>query len=158
MKALKWLMTWIALAFAAQANAMYYDAETGLNDNLNRSYQPSTGRYTQPDPIGLLGGWNRNGYAYQNPLGYTDSDGLNPVAGALNGGRLGAAAGSPLGPPGVVVGGLLGAGAGATLGWWLTGPMLSESEKQYPDNPDVAPENFRPIKGSGGKQCDDGSV
>ncbi|RME57712.1 RHS repeat-associated core domain-containing protein, partial [Candidatus Parcubacteria bacterium] len=34
----------------------YYDAETGLNYNYQRTYDPSLGRYTQTDPIGLNGG------------------------------------------------------------------------------------------------------
>ncbi|MGE0108907.1 MAG: RHS repeat-associated core domain-containing protein [Bdellovibrionales bacterium] len=39
-----------------------YDAETGFFYNLNRYYDPATGRYTRPDPIGLAGGMNP--YAY----------------------------------------------------------------------------------------------
>jgi RHS repeat-associated protein len=54
----------------------YSDDESGLFFNGYRSYCPSCGRYTQPDPIGLDGGWNRIGYAYQNPLKFTDSKGL----------------------------------------------------------------------------------
>jgi RHS repeat-associated protein len=30
----------------------YYDAETGLHDNWHRTYNPGTGRYLQPDPLG----------------------------------------------------------------------------------------------------------
>ena len=39
----------------------YYDAETGLHYNYHRDYDPVTGRYLQPDPIGLLGGLNPYG-------------------------------------------------------------------------------------------------
>jgi RHS repeat-associated protein len=36
----------------------YHDAESGLDYNFFRSYNPETGRYTQSDPIGLLAGIN----------------------------------------------------------------------------------------------------
>ncbi|EOS94852.1 RHS family protein, partial [Erwinia tracheiphila PSU-1] len=36
----------------------YLDSETGLHYNLFRYYDPTCGRYTQPDPIGLAGGLN----------------------------------------------------------------------------------------------------
>ena len=32
----------------------YADPETGFYYNLNRYYDPSTGRYTTPDPVGLV--------------------------------------------------------------------------------------------------------
>lgn len=48
-----------------------------------RSYGPTTGRYTQGDPIGLNGGWSRYGYVDANPLRYSDAHGLSPVAGGL---------------------------------------------------------------------------
>lgn len=34
----------------------YYDAESGLHDNLHRYYDPSVGRYVSADPVGQLGG------------------------------------------------------------------------------------------------------
>jgi RHS repeat-associated protein len=36
----------------------YYDSETGLHYNYFRYYNPQTGRYITPDPIGLEGGIN----------------------------------------------------------------------------------------------------
>jgi RHS repeat-associated protein len=38
------------------------DDFNGLFYNFNRFYDPRVGRYTQSDPIGLEGGWNRFGY------------------------------------------------------------------------------------------------
>lgn len=55
---------------------MYYDQESGLFYNWNRYYDPSTGRYTQPDPIGMWGGTNPYTYAQSNPLRWTDPYGL----------------------------------------------------------------------------------
>lgn len=53
----------------------YLDRETGLHYNWHRTYNPQTGRYTQSDPIGLGGGVDTYGYAYQNPVRYTDPTG-----------------------------------------------------------------------------------
>ena len=44
--------------------------------NYFRSYQPTQGRYTQSDPIGLSGGVNRFGYVGGNPLSWSDPMGL----------------------------------------------------------------------------------
>jgi RHS repeat-associated protein len=54
----------------------YADEESGLFYNYFRSYDARTGRYSQPDPIGLDGGWNRFGYAGGNPLSFSDPLGL----------------------------------------------------------------------------------
>ncbi|WOI45552.1 RHS repeat-associated core domain-containing protein [Acidovorax sp. BLS4] len=53
-----------------------FDEETQLNYNLNRSYDPPSGRYFQADPIGLDGGWNRFGYVGGDPLNRVDPTGL----------------------------------------------------------------------------------
>ncbi|RZL67574.1 MAG: hypothetical protein EOP77_04330, partial [Variovorax sp.] len=58
---------------------MYYDSESGLSYNYFRSYSPTTGRYTQNDPIGLNGGLNRFNYVGANPLKYADPIGLCPM-------------------------------------------------------------------------------
>ncbi|WP_395316984.1 RHS repeat-associated core domain-containing protein [Variovorax sp. UC74_104] len=54
----------------------YADEESGLSYNYFRSYDARTGRYSQPDPIGLDGGWNRFSYADANPLTHMDPFGL----------------------------------------------------------------------------------
>ena len=56
----------------------YYDAITGLHHNHFRDYDPVTGRYLQPDPIGLAGGLNPYSYVANNPLARSDPKGLCP--------------------------------------------------------------------------------
>ncbi|NDY43612.1 RHS repeat-associated core domain-containing protein, partial [Dissulfurirhabdus thermomarina] len=54
----------------------YFDQETGLHYNWRRYYDPSTGRYITPDPIGLSGGVNLFSYVQNNPINYIDPYGL----------------------------------------------------------------------------------
>ncbi|PLX47424.1 MAG: hypothetical protein C0613_14215 [Desulfobulbaceae bacterium] len=55
----------------------YYDEETGLHYNWHRYYDPGTGRYMTPDPIGLAGGdTNLYSYVWQNPINWSDPLGL----------------------------------------------------------------------------------
>ena len=55
----------------------YEDAETGLHYNYFRYYDPRTGRYTSPDPVGLSGGPDPAAYV-SNPTVWTDPLGLTP--------------------------------------------------------------------------------
>jgi len=53
----------------------YYDEESGLHYNRHRYYDPETGQYLSPDPIGLAGGVRPQGYV-DNPLSWIDPLGL----------------------------------------------------------------------------------
>jgi RHS repeat-associated protein len=51
-------------------------AESGLFYNWNRQYDPTTGRYTQPDSLGLVDGPSRYAYVSNDPLQKVDPTGL----------------------------------------------------------------------------------
>ncbi len=50
--------------------------DTGLSYRRNRYYDPTTGEFTQVDPIGIAGGLNLYGYANGDPVTYSDPFGL----------------------------------------------------------------------------------
>ena len=60
----------------------WFQSENGLHQNWMRNYDPTTGRYLQADPLGLVDGPSIYGYALQNPGRYTDFRGED-VADAL---------------------------------------------------------------------------
>lgn len=99
------------------------DDGNGLFYNWNRFYDPRVGRYTNADPIGLEGGWNRFGYVGGNPLSFTDPEGLllaSTVGGARRDTTLNQAA--TYGSPGNAAlatgaGGALGGAAGGAAGF-----------------------------------------
>jgi RHS repeat-associated protein len=51
------------------------DEESGLHYNLNRYYDPDSGQYLSPDPIGLEGGLRTHGYVH-DPMQWVDPLGL----------------------------------------------------------------------------------
>lgn len=62
--------------YHSRFSGQYFDKETNLHYNYFRYYEPETGRYISPDPIGLAGGMNVFGYVGQNPMKWTDPLGL----------------------------------------------------------------------------------
>jgi len=53
-----------------------FQSESGLHQNWMRDYDPTTGRYLQADPLGLVDGASVYGYVGSNPMRYTDIMGL----------------------------------------------------------------------------------
>jgi RHS repeat-associated protein len=71
----------IALRFPGQ----WFQAETGLYQNWMRDYDPTTGRYIQADPLGLIDGASVYGYARQSPERYVDPRGEQGLTAGLAG-------------------------------------------------------------------------
>ena len=112
---------------------------TGLYYYRARYYDPETGRFVSPDPIGWAAG-QTNGYAYVggDPVGYRDPLGLNPAAGAAAGGAVG-------GPVGALIGGAI----GAWVGWNFTGPIVQDAMMASKPKPGSKPKNCPPRNDSG---------
>jgi RHS repeat-associated protein len=60
----------------------WFQSESGLHQNWMRDYDPTTGRYLQADPLGLIDGASIYGYARQNPGRWIDPTGerVDPTA------------------------------------------------------------------------------
>jgi RHS repeat-associated protein len=69
----------------ARFPGQWFQSESGLHQNWMRNYDPTTGRYLQADPLGLVDGASVYGYVRQSPMMFTDPTGECPVcvAGAL---------------------------------------------------------------------------
>jgi RHS repeat-associated protein len=61
----------LALRFPGQ----WFQSESGLHQNWMRDYDPTTGRYIQADPLGLVDGASIYGYVNGNPGNWVDPRG-----------------------------------------------------------------------------------
>ena len=62
----------------------YFQIETGFAYNWHRHYDPTTGRYTQPDPLRFVDGPSVYAYAGNSPVMETDRTGLLSLPGNIN--------------------------------------------------------------------------
>jgi RHS repeat-associated protein len=60
----------------------WFQAESGLHQNWMRDDDPTTGRYIQPDPLGLIEGSSVYGYAWQKPGRWIGPTGEQTVPGS----------------------------------------------------------------------------
>lgn len=65
-----------AFTFDLRFPGQRYDNATGLNYNYFRDYDPTTGRYVESDPIGLVGGITTYSYVADRPITFSDPFGL----------------------------------------------------------------------------------
>ena len=101
----------------------WFQSESGLHQNWMRDYDPTTGRYIQADPLGLVDGASVYGYALQSPGRYVDPRGENSI---VLGGGIGGAIG---GPPGAIIGAIVGG-----IGGWLAAEwLLSDDCDEWTD-------------------------
>jgi len=87
--AVAWTATWLpwggvhAITGTATLNARFpgqwFQLEAGLHYNWHRHYDPTIGRYTQPDPLGFVDGPSVYGYAKGSPIMDADFEGLQSV-------------------------------------------------------------------------------
>jgi RHS repeat-associated protein len=62
--------------YGALASAHCHQSETGLNQSINRDYDPLAGSYLESDPIGLEAGASTYTFVLDNPVWYSDPFGL----------------------------------------------------------------------------------
>ncbi len=99
----------------------WYQLESGLYYNWHRHYDPTLGRYTQPDPLGMMDGPNRYAYALNSPTMYTDPRGEVVPALVYGGGAY-------LGGNSAAIGGFL---TGLGLGGGIIYFSQKSAEEEY---------------------------
>jgi RHS repeat-associated protein len=57
----------------------WFQTESGLHQNWMRDYDPTTGRYIQADPLGLVDGASVYGYVKSNPSNLFDPSGTQSI-------------------------------------------------------------------------------
>ena len=62
-------------ALNARFPGQWFQSETGLHYNWHRHYDPTLGRYTQPDPLGFVDGPSVYAYAGGSLFRWVDPDG-----------------------------------------------------------------------------------
>jgi RHS repeat-associated protein len=69
-----------AFTYNLRFPGQYFMNESGLFANGFRTYDPTTGRYLESDPIGLAGGnYSTYGYVGANPISHVDPFGLSTL-------------------------------------------------------------------------------
>ena len=123
----------------------WFQAESGLHQNWMRDYDPTTGRYLQADPLGLVDGASVYGYVTQSPMMLTDPTGLesrthpNPIP-------------VPMWPgenyPGQLGESMIKLFSPLPLLEYCWNILFDEQEEP----PESSPEDFRPIRGTPAKE------
>lgn len=65
--------------FAMRFPGQRYDPESGLHYNVQREYDPASGRFVTSNSLGLQGGISTYGYVKGNPLASVDPDGMQAI-------------------------------------------------------------------------------
>jgi RHS repeat-associated protein len=63
----------------ARFPGQWFQSESGLHQNWMRDYDPTTGRYIEADPLGLVDGASVYGYVGGNPMRWIDPWGLQAL-------------------------------------------------------------------------------
>ena len=93
----------------ARFPGQWFQLEAGLAYNWHRHYDPSLGRYTQPDPLGFVDGPSVYAYAGNSPYRYVDKDGRFYCPWCIR----------------ALIGGTIGGGADLGLQLWRNGGKLT---------------------------------